>query len=360
MDRWRVALENLALWSPQMRIEARDTCSLGQVIELLVSSATSIPYIFISATRELLSTVSNYDHPSFRGAPWLDFCARNVMEQSRLWSYINILQFATPRKDDTLRAFVLAMRDHLKQEWLYIFGDSADQRISEMLRFLEFHTPVNEILPGIEIPGMTQRYWTNVLSLRKWHAQLEFNADVYVDPKLRGDRVEFGAPSQSRFDISAIYYSQITALEGTEDFINYAYPGIILTKKIWEKILSSRALSNASRQFFNRHVPCLRETFGLTDKRRISIFLGLRSALKLGRVPDWHLASISSRRYGSISRSKLFYLLYYRNNVCKELVDGYITLDEAAAIARLLRHTSDFNQAFNCKLVKHGETCLFE
>ncbi|CAN7988904.1 unnamed protein product [Ixodes hexagonus] len=360
MDRWRAALENLALWMPQMRIEARDSCSLGQVIELLATSEISISYIFVSATSALLSTVSTYDHPSFRGAPWLDFCAREVIFQLFLWHFINILQFATPQKDDTLRAFLRAMHAQLRQDWLYIFGDAENLQLNEILRGLDVHTPVSKIHPGTEIPEMTPNYWTNVLSLRKWRTQIKFNEDVYVDPGLREDLLESEAQTGHRFRISPIYYDHITAVDGMEDFINYAQPGILMAMKIWKAVLNNPKLSNSSRQFYKRHVSCLKDTLGLTDEKRITVFLGVRSALNMGRVPDWHLANIRSRRFGDISRSKLFYLWYYRQGACHDLVDGYITSDEAHAVARILRHTSDFSQAFDCKLVKHGETCLVD
>ncbi|CAN7988903.1 unnamed protein product [Ixodes hexagonus] len=360
MDRWRAALENLALWMPQMRIEARNTCPLGQVIEMLTSSAISIPYIFVSATSALLSTVSIYDHPSFRGAPWLDFCNRAVQDQSHLWYYINILQFATPEKDDTLRAFLAAMRNHLKQEWLYIFGDAEIQQIDEMLRSLDVHTPISKVRPGTSIPGMTPRYWTNVLSLRKWSTQLEFNDDAYVDPGLQEYTVESEARAPGRFYMSPVIYRGITAGERTEGFINCAYPGAMLAVSIWFTILENPALSKTSRQFLNNHVPCLKETLEMTNELLIPSYLGLRSALKLGHVPDWHLATIRSRSFGPISRSKVFYLWFYRQSMCIDLIDGFITLTEANSVAELLRHTSDFSHAFDCKLTKHSETCLIE
>ncbi|KAH7964818.1 hypothetical protein HPB49_001552 [Dermacentor silvarum] len=316
---WRAALALHGLWQPRMQISIDEALLLQRLMQLFMVKwkDMSVIYIFHLSTWSLVSHAMGDRYTLAFPGQWQDSCSRELRQYHYLWAAAAAYRKSSGASDLVIASFIDALLDEVQRESAKLFPDVS----LSVKRALNFVIPAELFPQDWSVPNATDSYWANRLMI-------------------------IGKPPPTTFFVNPTMYANIRDDVGDRFIVNDALFGVDLATWVWAFVLNNVTSQRSANA--EEFLSCLENTIKHRTTRQAALFLAIRSILKIRTAVDWDALTLSIGNLKPFSSSKLFYVAFLNQGVCKKALSGLEIETNVRGYADVLRHVANFQNTFKC------------
>ncbi|XP_065309202.1 uncharacterized protein [Dermacentor albipictus] len=339
---WRAALALYGLWQPRMQISIEEALLLQQLMQLFMVrwKDVSVIYIFHLSTWSLVSYAMGDRYTLAFPGQWQDSCSRELRQYHYLWAAAAAYQKTSGTSDLVVASFVNAILGEVQTESAQLFPDVS----LSVERALNFVIPAELFPADWSVPNATDSYWANRLMIREWLTGVILTSES-ADPRLL-EKISAGKPASTTFFVDPTMYASIRDDVGDKFIVNDALFGVDLATWVWEFVLNNITSRRSAKAA--EFLRCLDNTIKPRRLREVALFLAVRSIRKIRSAVNWDELSLSIGSLKPFSNSKLFYVAFFNQGLCKKALRGLEIETNVRGYADVLRYAAYFQDTFKC------------
>ncbi|KAH6940047.1 hypothetical protein HPB50_024496 [Hyalomma asiaticum] len=339
---WRAALVMYDLWQPRMQITMDEALLVQRIMQVFMVTwpEVSVVYIFHLSTWSLVADAIGDRYTLAFPGEWQDSCSRELRQYHYLWAAAAAYKKTSGVSDLVVASFIDALLGEVQAEIVNLFPDIPLHIEQE----LDFVLPAELFPADWSVPNVSASYWANRLVISEWLTGVMLSSESANPPLL--EKISIGKPPPTTFFVDPAIYAHVRDDVGERFAVNDALFGVDLATWVWEYVLENVSRRNSSRA--SEFVACLANTMKLNSTRQTAVYLAVRSILKIRRAVDWDGVPFSVGNLKSFSSSKLFYVVFLNQGMCKKALSGLEVERDVRAYAHVLRNVANFQHAFKC------------